>query len=115
MTTNGARRACSRQICLRSEAPRAPSGLSFNPMHSLNPLDLKALLDSPGPAPVLLDVREPWEYALCHIGDCKSIPMGQIPDRIGELDPRAKIVVICHHGVRSQAIAQFLEQAGFID
>jgi rhodanese-related sulfurtransferase len=84
-------------------------------MHSLNPLDLKALLDSPGPAPVLLDVREPWEYALCHIGDCKSIPMGQIPDRIGELDPRAKIVVICHHGVRSQAIAQFLEQAGFID
>ena len=41
--------------------------------------------------------------------------MGQIPDRIGELDPRAKIVVICHHGVRSQAIAQFLEQAGFID
>lgn len=84
-------------------------------MCPLNPSELKSLLDAPGPAPVLLDVREPWEYAICHIGGCKSIPMGQIPHRIRELDPKAKIVVICHHGMRSREVARFLEQAGFTD
>ena len=84
-------------------------------MRSLNPSELKALLDIPGCAPVLLDVREPWEYAICHIAGCKSIPMGQIPNRIGELDPKAKIVVICHHGMRSEQVARFFEQAGFAD
>jgi rhodanese-related sulfurtransferase len=84
-------------------------------MHSLNPSELKALLDTSGPATLLLDVREPWEYAICHIAGCKSIPMGQIPSRMGELDPNANIVVICHHGIRSREIAQLLEQAGFTD
>lgn len=92
-----------------------PEVCVLNPMHPLKPSEIKALLDTPGCAPVLLDVREPWEYALYHIAGCISIPMGQIPSRRGELDPNARIVVICHHGMRSEQVARFLEQAGFTD
>jgi rhodanese-related sulfurtransferase len=41
--------------------------------------------------------------------------MAELSGRLGELDPTATIVVICHHGMRSQAIARFLEQTGFVD
>ena len=84
-------------------------------MRSLQPSELKALLDTSACAPVILDVREPWEYAICHIDGCRLIPMAELPSHLEELDPKATIVVICHHGMRSQAIARFLEQAGFVD
>jgi rhodanese-related sulfurtransferase len=84
-------------------------------MRSLQPSELKALLDTPACAPVILDVREPWEYEICHIDGGRLIPMAELSGRLEELDPTATTVVICHHGMRSQAIARFLEQAGFVD
>ena len=61
----------------------------------------------------LLDVREPHEFHYAHIADSVLIPLNQIPQRLGELDPTQDIVVICHHGMRSQQAANFLERSGF--
>ena len=65
------------------------------------------------PAPLLLDVREGWEFETCHIDGAMSMPMRSIPARLRELDPDAEIVCICHHGARSLQAAHFLEQQGF--
>ena len=60
--------------------------------------------------PLLLDVREPWEFDICHIEGSLNIPMGQVPHRLDELQADAEIIVICHHGVRSQQVIWFLQQ-----
>ena len=67
------------------------------------------------PAPVLLDVREPWELAICHIEGAVAIPLGQLGARLGELDPARPLVCVCHHGSRSQQAAVALDHAGFTD
>jgi rhodanese-related sulfurtransferase len=68
------------------------------------------------PQPVtLLDVREPWEVALCRLEGSLHIPLAQLPARLGELDPDRTTVVICHHGVRSLHAGAFLERQGFGD
>ncbi len=61
----------------------------------------------------LLDVREENEFEFTHIEGSILIPLNTIPARIGELNSEQEIVVICHHGRRSQAAADFLEQQGF--
>ena len=63
---------------------------------------------------VLLDVREPWEFETARMEGSKNIPMGDIPARAHqELDPDAHIVVVCHHGVRSLSVTNWLRQQGF--
>lgn len=79
---------------------------------SITPRELKERLDR-GEAPVLLDVREPWEFALARIEGAKLVPMAEIPARISELDRDAVLVAICHHGLRSAYVAQFLNRSGF--
>lgn len=64
---------------------------------------------------LLLDVREPWEYEICHIEGAQPMPMQSVPARQEELDPEAPIVCICHHGMRSAQVAAFLERNGFTD
>jgi rhodanese-related sulfurtransferase len=61
-------------------------------------------------SPLLLDVREPWEFDVCHIEGSVNMPMGQVPQRIDELPGEDEIVVICHHGIRSQQVIWFLRQ-----
>jgi rhodanese-related sulfurtransferase len=60
-------------------------------------------------SPLLLDVREPWEFEICHIEGSTNLPMGQIPQRVEDLPESGEIVVICHHGVRSQQVIRFLQ------
>lgn len=62
---------------------------------------------------VLVDVREPHEYEICSIEGSKLIPLGELKDRTGELDPEDDIVVHCHHGRRSMRAATFLAEQGF--
>jgi rhodanese-related sulfurtransferase len=71
------------------------------------------LADPSREKPLLLDVREPWEFETCHIDGAVLIPMNTIPARQEELDPEASIVCICHHGMRSMQVAAFLERNGF--
>ena len=79
---------------------------------SITPSELKERLDA-GDRPELLDVREPWEFELARIAGSKLIPMGELSERVSEIDPAAETVVICHHGNRSAYVARALEQAGF--
>lgn len=76
---------------------------------------LRSRLAEPGRSPALLDVREPWEYDVCHIAGSTSIPMSQLLARLEELEPSRPTIVICHHGVRSQHVAAYLERCGFSD
>jgi rhodanese-related sulfurtransferase len=63
--------------------------------------------------PLLLDVREPWEFDICHIEGSINMPMAQVPQRLEELPAQDEIIVICHHGVRSQQVIWFLRQQAF--
>ncbi|MGI8911894.1 MAG: rhodanese-like domain-containing protein [Rubrobacteraceae bacterium] len=79
---------------------------------TITPRELKRRLDA-GESPVLLDVREPWEFQTARIEGSTLVPMGEMPERVSELDPASETVVICHHGARSAYVTQALEQAGF--
>lgn len=83
-------------------------------MQTLTAPELAAwLADASRDKPVLLDVREPWEFQTCRIEGSVPIPMNSIPARLQELDDETPIVCICHHGARSMSVAAFLERNGF--
>ena len=69
--------------------------------------------DAARPAPVLVDVRESWEFSRCRIDGALSIPLAQLPARRAELPDDRDLVMVCHHGSRSQHAAMWLEQNGF--
>ena len=71
------------------------------------------LKDAARPDPLLLDVREPEEFAAYRIEGSTLIPMRTIPARLHELDRRADIVMVCRSGARSYHAGMFLKQNGF--
>ncbi len=82
-------------------------------MSEITPEELKARLDR-NDRPLLLDVRQDWETKLCRLENAVHIPIEEIELRTDELNPNDEIVVYCHQGVRSAAVAQYLrEQHGF--
>ena len=74
-------------------------------MRQMSATQLKTYLDKVEQAPLLLDVREPWEFQICAIDNSRLIPMG--------LNPEQETVVISHHGIRSRSVAHYLERIGF--
>jgi rhodanese-related sulfurtransferase len=74
--------------------------------------DLSRRIAAPNP-PVVLDVREPQEIAIARFPGALEIPMQSVPSRIGELDASAEIFVLCHHGMRSAHVAEYLAEQGF--
>ena len=83
-------------------------------MSEISPEDLKARLDR-NEAPLLLDVRQDWETQLCRLPNAVHIPIEEIELRVEELSPEDSIVVYCHQGVRSAAVAEYLRSLGFRD
>jgi rhodanese-related sulfurtransferase len=79
---------------------------------TIRPEELKSLLDA-GNKPVILDVRQPEEVKAASIAGSIAIPMNEVPFRLDELDKAQEIVVYCHHGMRSQQVAQLLTMRGF--
>jgi rhodanese-related sulfurtransferase len=87
----------------------------------IRPAALAQWLASQPTAALVLDVREPWEFQTAAVRpfdgapafDVLSIPMQEIPQRLAELPTHRSIACLCHHGVRSQRVAQFLEHHGF--
>jgi rhodanese-related sulfurtransferase len=71
------------------------------------------LADAGRAKPLLLDVREPWEHQTARIEGSKLVPLGEVAERLGELDQQQEVVAICHHGGRSMQVAMFLEKNGF--
>jgi rhodanese-related sulfurtransferase len=83
-------------------------------MKQITPAELSTWLGDPRrEKPLLLDVREPWEFERARIEPATLMPMGEVPTRIGELDAARELVAICHHGSRSMQVAMFLEKQGF--
>jgi adenylyltransferase/sulfurtransferase len=68
-----------------------------------------------GQSPVLLDVREPYEWEIARIGGARLVPLGELRNRLAELDPQERIVTYCHHGMRSFQALELLQSAGFSD
>lgn len=60
----------------------------------------------------VVDVREGWEWARGHIANAMHIPLGDLPARLGEIDPARDVAFICHMGGRSETAARFARQHG---
>jgi adenylyltransferase/sulfurtransferase len=77
------------------------------------PAALTRELDTGSRPPILLDVREPWEWEIARIEGSRLVPLGELATRLGQLDTRTPIVTICHHGLRSSHARDLLRAAGF--
>ncbi|MGB2666582.1 MAG: rhodanese-like domain-containing protein [Candidatus Acidiferrum sp.] len=75
------------------------------------PSEVKQRLDR-GEKMMLIDVREPHEYAICHIEGADLIPMGTIPANLQKLDSGEDVICFCHHGMRSMDVANWLRAQG---
>lgn len=62
--------------------------------------------------PRLIDVREPWEFEICHLQGSELLPMGHIPTLLQRFHEAAEYVIICHHGIRSMQVINFLAHHG---
>ena len=83
-------------------------------IEDIAPIDLQTLLRSDnGERPVVVDVREPWEYAQGHVPGAVLVPLGELGRRAGELDTSRPVAAICATGNRSQVAASLLAQKGF--
>jgi adenylyltransferase/sulfurtransferase len=90
---------------------RTPSLPSMSIQH-LNPADVAALLTGDD-APIIIDVREPWEYDLVHLPVSTPIPLNSLASKASDLDPSRSYALLCHHGMRSEMAANWLMQHGF--
>lgn len=105
---------------MRTEVPPKARYIVFrpNPYNRLMDLEitvdqLQQLLSTEHP-PLMLDVREPWEFDTAQIPGSVLIPMSEIPARaFNELDEDQTIAVFCHYGARSLAVANWLRKQGF--
>lgn len=106
------------------DTPRPPprsaaSSISAAPPPAMNhPLEISvaeahALLQQSPESVTLLDVREPWETEICRVPNAQFIPMRQIPEQLATLPRDRHLLVMCHHGGRSQRVTQFLRANGF--
>ncbi len=82
-------------------------------MREFSATELHGYLNAAAEQPLLLDVREPWEFDKARIEGSTLIPMRAVPQQLQELDSGREIVVICHHGIRSRMVYQFLQSQGF--
>ena len=73
--------------------------------------ELKQRIDQ-GEAPVVIEVREPFEYQICNIG-ARLIPMNEVPARLDEIPRDREVIIQCKSGGRSQRVAEFLQQSGY--
>jgi rhodanese-related sulfurtransferase len=95
------------QFCgIRGEETAKPTTVP-----EIQPEELKSRLDA-GEDIFVLDVREPHEYQISNMHGY-LIPLGELPQRLQELDPNRKIVAHCKGGVRSAKAVEVLQQAGF--
>jgi adenylyltransferase/sulfurtransferase len=81
-------------------------------MDEITPQELKTRLEG-NDRPLLLDVRQDWETRLCRLPNAVHIPIEEIELRYEELSPEDEIVVYCHQGVRSAAVAEYLRGLGY--
>ncbi len=76
------------------------------------PEEIKKLLEDKGEVKII-DVREHWEYEICHLDDSIHIPLLQVEEKAETLNKEDTHVIVCHHGIRSRMIGKYLESVGF--
>jgi rhodanese-related sulfurtransferase len=81
-------------------------------MQNIDPGQLKMRLDDPCSRPLLIDIREPWEFDICRIEGSENVPMAQLAARMAGLERDRDTVIICHHGLRSRQVAEYLSSLG---
>ena len=84
----------------------------MNEIPEITVKELKSRMDA-GEKPTVIDVREPYEFAIARIPGVKLIPLGQLGERSGELDPNAEIILQCRSGMRSANALELLRSKGF--
>lgn len=99
------------------KAAYAPVACPSPPIMADTPLEVtveeaRRLLSGPTP-PLLIDVREPDEYAVCRIAGSRLIPMNSLSARLSEIPQDVLVLVQCHHGGRSMRVTQFLRAKGY--
>jgi len=94
-----------------SQVTRSPLPDPANPPMEIDVRSARAWLGSKN-APVVLDVREPFEVALCKLPGSLAIPLAQVPDNLSALPRDRPILVLCHHGSRSLSATKFLRAKG---
>jgi adenylyltransferase/sulfurtransferase len=78
----------------------------------VEPAALHAELAASDP-PMVVDVREPWEWDVAHLSQATLVPLGELGSRLAELPRHRPLVTLCHKGVRSAKAAALLRRAGF--
>lgn len=82
-------------------------------MREFSATELHNHLEAAAEKPLLLDVRETWEFDKARIEGSILVPMRSVPEKLAELDQDRETVVICHHGIRSRMVGRYLESQGF--
>lgn len=82
---------------------------------SISPAELKELLSDKKAKAQFIDVRQPSEFKSGHVDRFKNIPLGQIKNRLGEIEKDRPVVVMCHSGARSMQASRILLKNGFTD
>jgi rhodanese-related sulfurtransferase len=82
------------------------------PIAEISPTELQQRLSDENP-PILIDVREDVEAAICTIEGSILIPMNTLPQRLREIPRDRPVALYCHHGMRSMMAGQWLAQNGF--
>ena len=77
------------------------------------PLEIKAMLDDDSSHIVLLDVREKWEFDLCHIPNSIHMPVTEVSSKISSFSKTGSIIIICHNGRRSLHVGLEFIKKGF--
>ncbi|MBA4264915.1 MAG: sulfurtransferase [Comamonadaceae bacterium] len=92
---------------------------AIQPAHLTQWLEHAKARDPEGPLPIVLDVREPWEFQTASVTpdgfELMQMPMRSVPARYMELDRDRPIACLCHHGARSAQVVQYLTQQGFTE
>ncbi len=103
-------------VARRAECPTCGTHANTSPplmsIQHLSPVEVAALLASDA-APIIIDVREQWEYDLAHLPESMLVPLNTLPTRVNDLDPSRSYALLCHHGMRSEMAANWLLQHGF--
>lgn len=92
---------------------------AIQPAHLTQWLEQATTNDPEGALPVVLDVREPWEFQTASVTpdgfELLQMPMRSVPARFMELDRARPIACLCHHGARSAQVVRFLMEQGFTE
>ncbi|MCC6245716.1 MAG: HesA/MoeB/ThiF family protein [Gemmatimonadaceae bacterium] len=105
-------RACGAVVPPLSSAASSSETVSMDQPIELTPAELAMRIVN-GDAPMIIDVREAWEFDLANLANSTLVPLSTLPTAVNELEKETEYVVLCHHGMRSEMATSWLRSQGF--